>query len=378
MEYDGQLSEFEVSVIKKGDDMKKETMEKLAAVKDEICVTITLNTHRTKPDYLKDRIVLKNLCREAENRVIEETGKRPAARLLSKLAAIPEEIDYSLSLDSLHLFLSNSMTEIVRSSWPAHADTVMVSDHFALRPLIYAVTRTEEYMILLLSQGGVQLFYAINDKITEEVRNEQFPFGENPHFHTDRAKLSNPELVDNMVREFLNKIDKAVMKIWQKTGLDCVVISTEDNFSRLLQVADKPEIYAGYARINYNNTAGHFITKQAWDLIKKQHKERVSAALKETKEAVAAGRVITDLQEVYSAAKAGRGDLLITHYDYMQPVELKAYDRIEPVRDPSLPGVIEDITSLIAWEVWSGKGRVYFTYPEELKGLGDISLKVRY
>lgn len=358
--------------------MKREIIEKLAAETGNICVTISLNTHRTKPDYLKDRIVLKNLCREAEKRVIDEFGKRKGASVLRKLDAIPEEIDYSLSLDSLHLFLSGRTTEIVRSSWPAHSDRVMVSDHFALRPLIYALARNEEYMILLLSQSGVQLYNAINDKITGEIQNEQFPFGENVHYHTDRKKLSDPEAVDNMVREFLNKVDKAVMKVWKMTGLDCVVISTEDNYSRLVQVADRPEIYTGFARINYNNVGLHHIASQAWNLVIGQHSLRTSDALKEIREAVPAGRVITDLQEIYTTAKAGKGELLITHYDYFQPVAVKAYDRIEPVKDESQPGIIEDITSLVAWEVFSRKGRVFFTSSRELKGLGDISLKARY
>jgi hypothetical protein len=40
--------------------------------------------------------------------------------------------------------------------------------------------------------------------------------------------------------------------------------------------------------------------------------------------------------------------------------------------------VIGDITSDIAWNVISKKGRAIFTTQEELKSLGDIALKVRY
>jgi hypothetical protein len=48
------------------------------------------------------------------------------------------------------------------------------------------------------------------------------------------------------------------------------------------------------------------------------------------------------------------------------------------VTDVTLPGVIDDITSDIAWDVISKKGRAIFTTQEELKSLGDIALKVRY
>jgi hypothetical protein len=358
--------------------MKREIIEKLAAETGNPCVTISLNTHRTKPDYQKDRIILKNLCREAEKRVIAEFGKRDVMALLKKLALVPEETDMSLNLDSLHIFLSNKTREIVKSSLPAHKDRVEISEHFSLRPLIYAVARVEEYLVLLLSQGGTQLFQASNDHITGEVQNRCFPFGESPLFHTDRKKLSDPEAVDKMVREFLNRVDKAVVKEHNMTGQECMVICTEDNYSRLLQVADRPDIYYGYADINYNNVATHFIAAQAWKTISKLHGERVAEAVMDMKDAAAAGKVYTDLQEIYNAAKAGKGDTLIVRHDYYIPVIVKAYDKIVPVDDASLPGVIDDITSFIAWEIYSKKGKVFFADAEDLKGLGSISLKVRY
>lgn len=49
-------------------------------------------------------------------------------------------------------------------------------------------------------------------------------------------------------------------------------------------------------------------------------------------------------------------------------------EKLEKLAD----GVIDDITSEIAWEVISKKGRAIFTTQDELKSLGEIALKVRY
>jgi len=46
--------------------------------------------------------------------------------------------------------------------------------------------------------------------------------------------------------------------------------------------------------------------------------------------------------------------------------------------DVNQTDVIDDITSDIAWEVISKKGRAIFTTQEEIKDLGEIVLKVRY
>jgi hypothetical protein len=48
------------------------------------------------------------------------------------------------------------------------------------------------------------------------------------------------------------------------------------------------------------------------------------------------------------------------------------------VTDVTQPEVIDDITSEMAWEVISKKGRAIFTNSPEFKSIGNIALKVRY
>lgn len=358
--------------------MKREKLEKLASEKSSPCVTISMNTNRTYPDNQQDVIVLKNLLKEAHERVINEFGKRPVTDLLEKIDAVEKEIDVNYNLDSLHIFLSNSTREIIRSSWPILQNAVHVSESFAVKPLIKDFNRTEDYHILVLSQSGVRLFHAINDSIAGEIKNDDFPFAKNPHILTDSNKLSDGKKVDNMVREFFNTIDKAMVKVYHKTGMKCVVICTEDNYSRFMQVADIPSMYLGYASINYNNTENHTIAGDAWQIVKPLQEQSRTEAIKEMQEAVGKGKVITDLSEIFRAAKEGRGDLLLSHDDFHQAVKMTGEFSFDLVNDVTLPGVVDDIASDIAWEVISKKGRAIFTDREEIKSLGGIVLKARY
>jgi hypothetical protein len=356
----------------------KEQLQKLATENNNPCVTISLNTHRTHPDNIQDEILLKNLLKEAEERVINEFGKRPVAKLLEKIQTVSNEIDVNYNLDSLHIFLSNDTKEIVKSSWENNNGGVHISDSFAIRPLIKSYNRSENYLIMLLSQSGVQLYEAINADIINEVKNDDFPFSENKHYNTHSDKGSDAKHLDDLVREFLNKVDKALVKVCNETGMRCVVIATEDNFSRLQQVADKPSVYIGYANIDYNNVATHNIAKQSWELVKAQQKQRRAEAIGEMQEAVAHGKVLTDLQEIYQSGIDGRGELLIVHKDYSQAVVMLDKRTFNLVEDFTTPNAIDDITSTIAWEVISKKGRVVFTTQDEIKNLGQIVLKTRY
>jgi hypothetical protein len=358
--------------------MLVEKIEKILSAKSNPCVTISLNTHRTHPENELDKIEIKNLCKEAENRLLQEFEKRSILQLLQNLESIQNEIDVNYNLESLHIFVSNEVKEYERTIWNCSENKVQISDSFAIKPLIKALNRTEEYMILILSQGGVNLYRAINDSITEEIRNNDFPIKESMHYITDQAKSSDAKQGDDMVREFLNKVDKALCRTNQETKLGCIIVSTEDIYSKYMQVADKPNIILGYTPINYNNVSTHKISVDAWNIIQGIQKKNCEKSIEEMQEAVSKGKVITDLQEIFRATKEGRGELLIASQSFNQAVKMTSQNSFELINNVTELGAIDDITSEIAWEVLSKKGKVVFSEQDDIKPFGKIALKVRY
>ncbi len=258
----------------KNKKMQKDKLETLAIERNGPCVTISMNTHRTHPDNEQDVIVLKNLLVEIKDQVVKEFGKKTVFDLLKNIGKVEKGIDFNYNLDSLHIFLSNSTNEVIKSPWPTPQNTFYIGESFAIKPLIKVVNRTEEYLILLLSQSGVKLLHTINDAIQKEIDNDDFPFPQNPHYLTDHDNISDGKQVDNKVREFLNKIDKAMVKVYNETGMNCIVICTEDNYSKLMQVADKPFIYQGFSPVNYNDTKNNTLASQAWAIVNAVQKQR--------------------------------------------------------------------------------------------------------
>jgi hypothetical protein len=356
----------------------KEQLLKLASEKNETCVSISLNTHRTHPDNAKDAVMLKNLLKEAEKRVIDEFGKRPVAALLEKIENVENDIDLNHNLDSLHIFLSNNTTEIVKSAWPTGTEGVQISGSFALRSLIKSFNRSENYLLLVLSQNGVKLYEALNDEIVNEIRNEDFPFGENRESSSYADKGNDPKHTDDAMREFLNRVDKALVKVHNETELGCIVISTDALYGHLQHVADKPSVYLGFTPVDTSHTGVQRAAQQAWVILKTLQKERRSQAIAEMHEGVAKGVVLIDFQEIFQAALDGRGDLLIVHEGFTQAVRMKDERTFELLTERTEDNEIDDLTSTIAWEVLSKKGRVFFTSQEELKDLGEMVLKTRY
>jgi len=358
--------------------MKKEKLEELASERSNPCVTISMNTHRTNPNNQKDVVELKKLLKEAHDHVVNEFGQFEVNNLLEKIDNLEDEIDVNFNLDSIHIFLSDTTKEIIKSSWPTLKNTVSVAENFVIKPLIKDFNRLEEYLILVLSQTDVRLLHAINDSISGEIKNDDFAFAKNPYFLSEQEKPGDGKHVDNLIREFFNQIDKALVKIYNKTDMKVVVICTENNWGRLMQVADKPSIYLGNVNMNYNDTANHSLAAEAWKIVVAIQEESRAKDIQEMLEAKVKGKVITNLPDIFTAVKEGRGDLLITRDGYHQAVKMTGEYSFDLETDVTLPGVIDDITSDIAWEVISKKGRAIFTSQEAFKSFGNIALKVRY
>lgn len=349
-------------------------LEKLALQHEAPCITISLNTHRTHPDNQQDGILLKKLVREAELSLIENYGKRDSADLVEKLNAIPESLNMSYNLDSMHIFVSPSTIEIVKLTIPSSENYVHIGEHFSLKHLLKALNRTENYLILLLSAAGTWLYEAVNEQVVHEITTHGFPFGENPNILTNAAQRSDPKRLDNQLREYLNDIDKAMVAVHLDTGLNCVVATVEDNYHMLQQVADKPGIYLGHVDKNYKERQPHHIGADAFELMEQRMSDARKAAVEEMQEAVSQSKVITDLSEIYRAAKEGRGDMLIARNGFKQAVRKGDNNTIELVDEANG----DDIMSELAMEVYGKKGRVIFADDEEAKGLVPIALKLRY
>ena len=354
----------------------KEQLLKLAKEKNKACVTISFNTHRTIPDNLQDEIRLKNYIKEAEQRLESEFDKKEVSVLLSNLEKVKSGFEVDKNIESIHIFISNDTLEIIRSNWPVTNEGVFIDETFAIRSLIKNYNREEEYYILFLTQKNVHLYLANNDVLVREIETDDFPFNEEKYnlIHLNKKANSN----EHLVKEFFNIVDKAVIAEIGSSHLRCVVATTHDNFNTLKLVADWPNLYCGHFSLNFNNFTKKDLSHGAWEIVTDLQRKERSELIDKMNQAVSKGEVLTDLQEIYQAALDGNADLLIVHQNFTQPVKMKDERTFDLADNASETGVIDDITSTIAWEVINKNGKAIFTSQDEIKNLGNIALKTRY
>lgn len=294
---------------------------KLKELKDiisESCVTIILNTHRTSPDNKKDSLTLKNLIKEAEDRLFADENKRDAKQLVQRLLDVESKIDHNYNLESLILFVNEDVAEYTRLPI-AVEDRVIIDHTFATRDLVRALHFETNYYVLVLSQQKVRLIEAFNDKVVEEI-GKPFPIDNKQFYSTNKAELSNANRQTNLVAEFFNRVDKEVNLIRKENPLPVLICTEEGNYHEYLKIADqKQSIFETYLNKNRLDEKAHHIITEAWKIVKEYTIEKNNARRSELQKAVSQNKFLSDTNEIWQAIKQGRIQTIFIEQGNFQP-----------------------------------------------------------
>lgn len=354
---------------------------KLKELKDiisESCITIILNTHRTRPDNEKDPLTLKNLLKEAEIRLYADENKRDAKVLVERLKDLASEVDHNHNLESLVLFVNENITQFVRL--PVKVKNRVVIGHtFATRDLVRALHLETNYFVLVLSQKKVRLIEAFNDKVVAEISNS-FPIENNQFYSTNKAELSNASRQSNLIAEFFNRVDKEVNMVRNQYPLPVLICTEESNYHEYLEIADqKQSIFDTYLNKNRLDEKAHAIVTEAWEIVKEYVKEKNDSRKAELQNAVSQNKFLSDTNQIWNAIKEGRIQTLFIEEDKFQPALIEN-NLIKFVSDEltDKKEVIDDIFDELIEANMNYGGDVVFLPKGELAEFNGFGAITRY
>ena len=293
-------------------------LRRLKNIISENAITIILNTHRTLPDNQKDPLLLKNMIKEAESRLMAETNKQNAQVLIQRLRDLEETIDHRQNLESLILFVNEDTAEYVRLPI-AVEDRVIIDKTFATRDLIRAMHMEASYLVLVLSQQKARLIKASNDKVIQEF-GDPFPI-ENTQM-VNRAELSNASRLTNLISEFYNQVDKEVNHLRKENQLPVLICSETSQYHEYLKVADeKNSIYDQCLSGNHDTAKAHHIVTEAWEIVKKYVIEKNNARKAELQKAISSGKFLSDTNEIWQGIQQGSVQTIFIEEGNFQPAK---------------------------------------------------------
>ncbi len=345
-------------------------------IQSEGCVSIILNTHRTKPDNQKDAITLKNLVKEAEERLLNDYDKRFAGSIIEKLKNLADTIDHNHNLESLVLFVNADFADYARMLIEV-GDRVIIDNTFATRDLVRAMHQEAGYYILVLSRQNARLIEAYNDQVVQEFRGN-FPI-KNTLYTTDRNKLSDAKGQDNLIEEFFNRVDKLVLETIKENPLPILLATETRNFAHYQKIADKKDLIIGHINRNRDDEEPHHIIADAWKVVQAIVKEKQAARIAELEKAVSTGRFLSDYNEIWNALQQGRGQTLFVKKEFFQPA-LLVDNKILLVEsfDNDQKGIVDDIIDEMIELNLAFGGDTVFMEGDELEQFQNVALITRF
>lgn len=356
-----------------------ETVKKLKDIRSKCCVTITMKTHRTRPENEKDAIRLRSLVQDVEKRLHEDYELRFARAVMEKVEAAADSIDHHHNQEGLVIFVNDEdISEVVRVPI-ALENRIIVDPTFATRPLVRAMHQDAAYYVLVLDRRKARLLEAYNDQFVNEMAGE-FPIENTDNYSTDKHKLSMNKGTDNLIETFFNGVDKEVLKVIHQNPKPMLICTEERNYYHYRKIADKREVIIGHLNKNrMDEKAGHII-KDAWPIVKDYNQKKNDDRINELRQAVNSGQFMSDYNDIWRAIRMGRGRTLFVQEGLFQPAKITEDDRLELVDEDRTTekGVIDDIIDDMIEENLRYGGDNVFLSEGELDDFQGLALVTRY
>jgi len=357
-------------------------ISELQSVREYPSVSILLPTYRKSPEELQQNPVrVKNLVRQAVDRLLGEFSKRDIQPLLEQLDSLTEQIDYDHPQDGLAIFANKNIGRLVYLSFQLR-ERVVIDETFATRNLVHARNRSKRYRVLALSQEHARLFEAERGNLTE-VTTDGFPMKpEADGVETEQDStfgVDQSQYTTRQDRLFFQQVEHALEKVIAKEPLPLVLAGVERNISFFNEVTKCKEHVIGTLNGSHDRDSARDLAALAWPVAREGFLGRRRQMLEQLDTSIGAKRYAAGINNCWRMAREGRGDLLLVEEDFQYPaVQDEASRNFMPAEDTTLPNTISDAVDEIVEEILGKSGRVVFVESGALDTHDRIALTLRY
>jgi hypothetical protein len=352
-------------------------LKELQALTKVPALSILLPTHRTSPDNKQDPIQVKNLVKEASDRLSEEFSARELEPLLKNLDELVNDIDYAYALDGLALFVAHDFAKKFYLPFTV-PQRVIIDQTFATRDLVYGLHRAQRYWVILLSQNASRLL-AGNGETLEEVNNKDFPLQmEGPGATTVLPDSADSSYLDDRHRRFFQSVDRAFTAYAEDDTLPIVLGGVIRQISFFQEVSQYTAQVAGTLTGNFDKATLSQLVPEVWPIVRGVREQQRVDALASLDAAMGEGKVVSAIEEVWRLAQDGRGKLLLVEKGYHIPAVVDESGGLQVVDEAGGTEVMDDAVDEIIEAVLAKGGEVMLLDDNALTDHHRIALTLRY
>jgi hypothetical protein len=373
------------------ENLRGEDLLALQNEKGSICVSVILPTHPLSPERRVDRPEAEKAIEKARTLLLHNYPEPEVRPVMQSLQELLEQVDFDHNANGLGLYVSPAIRKMIRFPFNVE-ERVVVADRFELREVLYRLYYTSPYYVLIINGKGARLFEGSWDELTE-ISGADFPvayeeeFSYNPpsrgtsysgQAHVKSFERDNAVLEELRLKDFFRKVD-AKLKPYIVGETPLVVLAPEEELAWFKSISDlEKRIIAGPPG-NYDHVSLKLLAGLVWPVVYAHLQKQTGNLATEFRERIGELRGITGVQDIWQAAREGKGLKLLVEKDYHCPGFVTGDDYRLYLTPPVTPHkTIADAVDQLIETVLEKNGKVVFTENEALKDYGRIALITRY
>lgn len=379
-------------------------LKALARQQKKPCISIFMPTHRKEPGILQDRIQLRNLLGEVEERLIATNMRSESAKELLRPVAELDRADFwQKQSDGLAIFLAED-----RFDWyqlPLSLEKLaLVGDRFYLKPVLPLFNRDGRFYILALSQQQIRLFqgtrYNIHEidltpivpTLAEVLRFEALERQVPSHMGTPGAASrqgvaagvstfhghgAGAEDEKKNLCLYFHRVDRVLADILRRDRSPLVLAGVGYLLSIYREANTYPYLMLAGIAGNPESLSAVELRERAWTIVEPYFLQAQEDAIAQYKELADRKKASSDICEILPAAYQGRVDCLLLATDWQQ------WGKFEPETqaiDVHASAELDDEELLDAAAVQTllHDGTVYAIEPENMPNGTKLAAVLRY
>lgn len=366
---------------------------------DDWCVSLFMPTHRAGRETEQNPIRLKNLLRQAEDRLLAKQVR--AAEVKEMLKApyrlLNDKGFWQRQSDGLAIFFNLAVRHVFRLPC-AFEEMVVITKRFHVKPVLPLLTSDGLFHVLALSQNHCRLLEGTRHTVDEvalegvpESLSEALPegdFDKQLQFHTGtpatggkRAAMFYGHDIGTATKERLLRwfrmIDKKLHELLKDRQSPLVLAGVDYLFPIYKEANTYAHLIDEGIPGNPEGVKPEVLHAQAWDLVEPVFRQSRETALAHYRRLAGTGQTTTDVNEAVLAAHHGRVDALFV------PVGVQVWGRFDPQQErveihPSPEPGDEDLLDLSAIRSLINGGVVYAVAPDEVPDQAALAAVLRY
>jgi hypothetical protein len=380
------------------DSLDKDELKALMQKHEGLCVSIFMPTYRTGVESQQNQIRLKNLLKDAEEK-LAAAGLRAQEieKLLEPASGLLNNIPFwRRQSDGLAIFISTDIFRCYRL--PADFDElIVITDRFHVKPLLHLLSGEVPFYVLALSQNQVRILEGtklsireldlesipgnLADALQYDEPEKQIRFragqaggGGNVMVSGHGAEIDDTK--DKLLKYF-RQIDKGLRDLLKDERAPLVLAGVDYLFPIYREANTYPGLMDEGIPGNPKGMSPEKLHPQAWRIVKPFFKKGRNDALAQFRQSSGTGLTSKDMTEIIQAAHHGRvGSLFLLigreHWGAFdsESGKVELHDKMQPGN--------EDLFDLAAIQTFLNGGKVFTLPADKMPDQTQIAAVFRY